>query len=126
MIDGIIPNDNSGGNILESYGKGRFTISGDIVNSSIIIWPEDFKKWQVKDFSQLAINSFNDFLSLDLGIEILLLGCGIQTKFVAGDIRSHIKQAGMNFEFMTTAAAARSYNVMITDGRRVAAALIAL
>ncbi len=126
MIDGIIPSDDSGGNILEAYGQGRFTISGDIINSSIIIWPEKFQKWRIENFSQLNIKSFDEFLSLDLGIEILLLGCGLQTKFVAGDIRNHIKQAGINFEFMTTAAAARSYNVMITDGRRVAAALIAL
>ncbi len=126
MIEDVTPNISAGAKVLESYGPGRFTVSGELIEGSIILSANAVHKWDVTDFSEISISSFDTFLALDKTIEVLLIGCGATTQLVPGVIRNHIKQAGIVLDFMTTGAAARTYNIMLSEGRQVAAALIAL
>ena len=59
------------------------------------------------------------------GIDLLLLGCGARMAMVPAGVRQHLRAAGVVVESMDTGAACRTYNVLMADGRRVAAALIA-
>lgn len=126
MIEDVTPSIVTGAKTLDSYGPGRFTVSGKLIKGSIILSAQSLIKWDVNNFSELTIDSFNEFLILDENIEVLLFGCGEKTQLVPHDIRDHIKQAGITLDFMTTGAAARTYNIMLSEGRQVAAALIAL
>jgi uncharacterized protein len=59
-------------------------------------------------------------------VDLLLLGCGERTASVDGSVRQELRNAGVVIEPMDTGAACRTYNVLMADGRRVAAALIAI
>ncbi len=69
-------------------------------------------------------SSFLDVLKADPAIEILLIGCGIRATLIKADILADIKSAGIAFESMDTGAACRTFNVLMSEDRRVAAALI--
>ena len=58
--------------------------------------------------------------------EFLVLGCGPRAVFIAPDIRAALKAAGLALEVVDTGSACRIYNVLLAEGRRVAAALIPL
>jgi len=58
------------------------------------------------------------------GVQILLLGLGSGTAAVDGSLRARLRAAGMSLEAMDTGAACRTYNVLVAEDRRVAAALI--
>ena len=59
-------------------------------------------------------------------VEILLLGCGPRMAPVPRPLRETLRAAGIVIEAMDTGAACRTYNVLMSEGRRVAAALIAV
>jgi len=59
-------------------------------------------------------------------IEFLVLGCGPRSLFIAPDIRAALKSIGLALEVLDTGSACRTYNVLLAEGRRVAAALIPL
>lgn len=59
-------------------------------------------------------------------IEILLLGTGLQPAYIEEIVRSALSASGIRLDAMQTGAAARTYNVLIAEDRRVAAALIAV
>ncbi len=126
MIEDVTPNFSAGAKVLDSYGPGRFTISGELVEGSVIIAADLFIKWDVAEFSDMTVDSFGEIISHSNEIDVLLIGCGEKTLFVRHEIRNHIKNAGITLDFMTTGAAARTYNIMLSEGRQVAAALIAL
>jgi uncharacterized protein len=58
------------------------------------------------------------------GVEILLLGLGRSTSAVPAALRIALRTAGIALEAMDTGAACRTYNVLVAEDRRVAAALI--
>ena len=58
--------------------------------------------------------------------ELLVLGCGPRSVFIAPDKRAALKGAGMALEVVDTGSACRIYNVLLAEGRRVAAALVPL
>jgi len=58
-------------------------------------------------------------------VDLLLLGCGARMAMVPAALRQQLRDAGVVIEAMDTGAACRTYNVLMADGRRVAAALIA-
>ena len=60
------------------------------------------------------------------GIELLLLGCGPRMQLVSQALRAPLRAAGIVIEPMDTGAAARTFNLLLSEDRRVAAALIEL
>ena len=58
--------------------------------------------------------------------EFVLLGAGATQMLPSREIRDALRAAGLGLEFMSTEAAARTYGVLVTEGRRVAVALIAV
>jgi len=126
MIEDVTPSIGEGVKSLDSYGPGRFTISGQLVKGSIIISEQNLIGWNVKTFSELNIDSFTEFFALEDKPKILLIGCGQTTQLIPHEIRNYIKNLGITLDFMSTGAAARTYNIMHSEGRQVAAALIAL
>jgi uncharacterized protein len=58
--------------------------------------------------------------------ELLLLGCGVRALLIAPAVRAELKAAGLALEVMDTGSACRIYNVLLAEGRRVAAALVPL
>ena len=59
-------------------------------------------------------------------VDLLLLGCGARPAAISLQLRQTLRQAGIVVETMGTGAACRTYNVLLAEGRHVAAALIAI
>ena len=88
--------------------------------------PEQTSAWVVTDISKLTFESFAAVTGAEPPVEILLLGCGVRAAAVPAAVRARLKEHGIVVEPMDTGAACRTYNVLIAEGRRVAAALIAV
>ena len=118
----ITPLVGQGLSIIQSYEEGKFRISGQIYDGAIFVFPERVEFWPAVE--PLTPEHFNPLLDHLAQIDVVLLGCG---RVVAPEIlalRRDLKARGLHVEFMDTGAACRTFNVLLTEGRRVAAALL--
>lgn len=117
----------AGRQIVDSYGGGRFRVSGAVYEGSVLVFPGRTLPWSVADMAQLDEQSLAPVLAEGQvgNVDLLLLGCGARMAMIPADLRQHLRAAGVVIETMDTGAACRTYNVLMADGRRVAAALIA-
>ncbi|MBT5572372.1 MAG: hypothetical protein HOJ90_14235 [Alphaproteobacteria bacterium] len=112
--------------VVEAYGTKRFRISGEVYESSVLVFPERTIAWNVARFDDMKPADFEPILESAEGIEILLLGCGERMQLVSQELRGPLRAAGVVIEPMDTGAAARTFNLLLSEDRQVAAALIAL
>ena len=117
-----------GRQIIEGYGNGGFRIGGIVHPGSRLVFPEHSEDWPVASFDALTIEALAPVIAAgkDGAVELLLLGCGSRLAPVPPAIRAALKEAGVGVEPMDTGAACRTYNVLMAEGRRIAAALIAV
>ena len=113
-----------GRQLIQSYGDGRFTISDQTYDHSVIIFPEQTVVWQPGDLTVPTLEAFSSVFDAAPPVDILLVGCGPVTLFIPPVFREMIKKKGVVLEPMDTGSACRTYNVLLTEDRRVAAALI--
>ncbi len=112
--------------VVESYGAGRFRVSGVEHAGSVLVFQDQTVRWDVERMDALTAESFAPVIAAEPSVEILLIGCGENLQFLAPDLRSVLREHGIGCDVMDTGAACRTYNVLISESRRVAAALIAL
>ena len=112
--------------IIEGYGTGTFRVSGVAYRGSVLVFPEGTRAWPVNALAQLAAESLAPVVAARPAIELLLVGCGARAAPLATEVRRALREAGIALEAMDTGAACRTYNVLVAEDRRVAAALIAL
>ena len=118
----------AGRQIVESYGSGGFRVSGRAWRGSVLVFADRTRSLEVADTVSLDASQLADVL--DAGrvgsLELLILGCGSRMAMVPAGLRQTLRDAGVVVEPMDTGAACRTYNVLMAEGRRVAAALIAV
>ncbi len=112
--------------IVEAYGPRRFRVSGVVHETSIIVFPEETVTWPVESFAGLGEGDFAPVIERAGDVEILLLGCGLRMELVPRAMRDHLRVSGVVIEPMDTGAAARTFNLLLSEDRKVAAALIVL
>ena len=122
----ITPAVPAGRQVVESYGGGRFRVSGVSFEGSVLVLPERTVAWDATRPEDVSPERLRPVLDLASEIEILLLGCGPAWAPVAVELREALREHGIALESMDTGAACRTYNVLLAEGRRVAAALIAV
>lgn len=109
--------------VIQSYGDGRFRISGAVHAGPVIITSYKVFAWPpVPDLSALTLKSLAP--ARDAGIDILLLGCGTSAAMIPAALRHALRKEGITLDAMGTGAACRTFNVLSAEARRVAAALI--
>jgi uncharacterized protein len=94
---------------------------------SLIVMPKQLiTNWNVEDFSQLSEQHLAKITNIDTGFspEVVLLGTGEKHQFLHPKIYQSLTERGIPLECMTTAAACRTYNILMSEGRQVLAALI--
>jgi uncharacterized protein len=122
----ITPTIPDGRQVIESYGGGGFKVSGQRYDGSIVVLPERTLVWPVRHIDDATAASFELLDDLNYRPEILLLGCGETLAPVPAALRDAVRRRGMALEPMDSGAACRTYNVLLSEGRLVAAALIAI
>ncbi len=75
---------------------------------------------------ELGPEHFAEIAAAGPAVELVLLGTGVSQALPPRAVREVVQRAGLGLEFMDTAAACKLYNYLASEGRRVAAALIAV
>lgn len=101
-------------------------MTGQVVEGSLIVWPEGHVEWGVKAVEDIDSDVLISALKEAGEVEVLLLGCGSEFGPEPGGLRPNLRSAGYALEWMDTGAACRTYNVLVGEDRRAAAALIAV
>jgi uncharacterized protein len=122
----ITPHIPEGRQVIETYGERRFRISGTVHSGSVIVFPDRTLAWPVQTFEDLTSDSLQTVVDAGAKLDVLLLGCGSEMRLVPRGVREAIRESGVVIDAMDTGAAARTYNVLMAEERRVAAALIAV
>ena len=81
-------------------------------------------EWPISSIDNLSGTSFSAILQKNPSIELVLIGCGTRARPIRPNLLVELKNAGITIEPMDTGAACRTFNVLIAEDRRVAAALI--
>ena len=112
---------------IDAYGESGFRLSGERHEGSLLVVADTAQAWPVTSLAELTLDSLAPVFEAGRAeVEFLLLGVGLRNAPPPRAIREALLAAGMGFEFMDTPAAAKLYNVLTAEGRRVAAALIAI
>ena len=112
---------------IDAYGDGGFRLSGERHEGSLLILGDEARSWAVRGLSDLTMEALAPVLAAGRAeVEFVLLGTGARNALPPREVRDGLRAAGIGLEFMDTPAAARMYNVLTAEGRRLAAALIAV
>ena len=111
---------------IDAYGNGGFRFAEMSHKGSLLILPNGMYRWDVGDFSHVQLPDFDAVFEESETIEFLLFGTGKTQHFPNHHMRECFNKAGIGLEPMDTGAAARTFNLLLSEQRAVAAALIAV
>jgi len=109
-------------NTFTGYGDGYVMVNARRHATNMIVLPDRVLPWDVAGFEALAAPDFEVFLALDL--EVLLLGTGARQRFPHPHLTQALARRRVGVEAMDLQAACRTYNILMAEERRVAAALL--
>lgn len=112
--------------VINAYGDGGFKIAGMDRPGSQLIIAQEAQAWSVVSSEEITLGSLTPHLFRNAGAAILLIGTGPRMVSLPPDIKAAFKHAGISVDVMDTGAACRTFNVLLAEGRQVAAALIAV
>jgi uncharacterized protein len=109
-------------NAITAYGEGYVVVNGRRHESSVIVLPDAIVPWDVSEFTTITADDFEKLKTLDA--EILLLGTGPKQRFPHPRLTAPLAAAGIGVEVMDLKAACRTFNILVAEERKVAAALL--
>ena len=116
-------NTTQGQNAITGHGDGYVTVNHQQIDHALIVLPDKLvNPWNIGDFASLAVVDFAALI--ELRPELVVFGAGKVFRFPDVAIMAAFSKAGIGFEVMDTPAACRTYNVLISEGRYAAAALL--
>ncbi|MEM9329780.1 MAG: Mth938-like domain-containing protein [Pseudomonadota bacterium] len=111
---------------IDAYGGGGFRFANMSHKGSLLCLPSGIYGWDVTKPSDLTVDSFEKLFAEAEDIEILLVGSGENLIPIEPKLRSKLREAHISADPMATGAAVRTYNVLVSEGRAVAAAFLAV
>lgn len=119
----IISQDHNHGEYeVHSYEPGQLKINDTVYNHSVIISPKELLDWPPQQFKELQAQNFEVILALKP--EVVLIGTGEHLSFPDQVLLSIFYKAEIGVEVMTTLAACRTFNVLMSESRNVVAGLL--
>lgn len=130
-------------NTVTAYGAGYVEINGEAYRHPVRFGPEGpIEPWAVTDAAQLTVAALREVAGIEAAaadplaflegretvapgtVEVVLIGTGTRQVMLAQSVTAPLLRMGVGVEAMSTQAAARTYNILMSEGRRVVAALI--
>jgi uncharacterized protein len=111
---------------IDAYGKGGFAFAGMSHRGSLLCLPDAVWAWDVERPQAIDLYSLQRVRDAASSIDTLIIGTGADVWLVPAELRAAFRQFRVVIDAMQTGPAIRTYNVMIGERRRVAAALIAV
>ena len=112
----------AGLNLFSGYGPGYVAVNGTRHERSLVVLPESIDAWAPGSFEALEAEHFAALARR--GLEVVIVGTGTKLRFPRPAILAPLARAGVGVEVMDTQAACRTYNILVAEGRKVAAAII--
>lgn len=109
----------SGATPIDGYGPGFFRVGGSVIRGAALVTETGARGWGGLDDTQ-------PLLALAGQIDVLFIGTGSEIAHIPPALREELEALGIGVESMSSAAACRTYNVLLSEGRRVAAAVLAV
>ena len=102
---------------VEGYGPGFFRIGGEVFRGAVIAGPDGTSLWA-------GLDDTATLLALKDKVDVLFLGTGAEIAHLPETLQTAIDSADMGVETMSSPAACRTYNVLLSEGRRIALAVL--
>jgi uncharacterized protein len=110
-------------NLIRTYAPGLVVVNDQTYRNSLIVLPDRvIPDWPPRSVETLAAGHVEILAALET--EVVLFGTGRRLRFPDSRLLAPLISAGMGFEIMDTGAACRTYNILMSEGRNVAAALL--
>lgn len=104
---------------IDGYGPGFFRVAGQVMEGAVLVTVHGARGWGGYDDPVPLMELVGD-------VDVIFIGTGAETAHIPSALRQRLEEAGLGVEAMNSPAACRSYNVLLSEGRRVAAALLAV
>jgi len=102
---------------VDGYGPGFFRIGGEVYEGPIVVLPTGIGPWGGYADAATLIEAVAD-------LDVVFVGTGAEIAHIPADLRTALEEAGLGVEVMASATACRTYNVLLSEGRRVGLALL--
>ena len=120
--EGFIP----GSHVIDGYGAGGFRFADMSHRGSILALPTGILAWSPLSAQEITPDSLQALFDAPKGsVELLLIGTGRELVPPTPELRAALREAGVRVDSMATGAAISTYNILLGERRRVAAALLA-
>lgn len=102
---------------VDGYGSGFFRIGGEVYHGAVLTGPNGTRQWD--GYADSA-----SLLELGGAVDVIFIGTGAEMAHIPSELRSALEEVGLGIESMSSPAACRTYNVLLSEGRRIALALL--
>lgn len=102
---------------VDGYGPGFFRVAGQVRRGALLVLPSACTDWGGWDDRETLIAAADQ-------LDVLFVGTGAEIAFAPPDFVAALEQAGLAVEAMASPAACRTYNVLLSEGRRVGLAVL--
>jgi uncharacterized protein len=110
-------------NLIRAYVAGQITVNQDSYTRSLVVLPGQIvADWPPQTFEDMTAAHLAALVPLRP--ELVILGTGLRQRFPRAELLAPLAEAGIGWEIMDTGAACRTYNILMGEGRNVAAALL--
>jgi uncharacterized protein len=110
-------------NMIAAFGPRGLNVNGQIMQSSVVLpWTGALVPWECNSVEQLTAAHFEMIAALRP--EVVLIGTGTRLRFARPEVLRPLIERRIGHETMDTAAACRTYNILVSEGRSVVAALL--
>lgn len=108
--------------LIRAYAPGELRIGETLYRHSCLVSAERVIEWRPRQFDDITAADLEEIIALDP--EVVVLGTGTRQRFPRHELLRTMITRGIGMEVMDTGAACRTYNVLVSEDRRVIAALL--
>ena len=107
----------AGATPIDGYGPGFFRVAGEVIEGAILVTVKSARGWG-------GFEDTKPLLDLAQEVDVIFIGTGAEVAHIPADLRHALEEANVGVETMSSPAACRTYNVLLSEGRRVAVAAL--
>lgn len=102
---------------VDGYGPGFFRVAGQVHTGPMLMWDKGKSDWG-------GLDDTAPLIGLADQVDVLFIGTGAEIAHIPKDTRDQLEAAGLGVEAMSSPSACRTFNVLLSEGRRVAIAVL--
>lgn len=102
---------------IDGYGPGFFRVGGEVHEGAVICSAYGVRPWGGYEDTQVLLDLASE-------VDVVFIGTGSEIAHIPSSLRQTLEQVGLGVEVMNSPSACRTYNILLSEGRRVAAALV--